>query len=1798
MGNVNVAGAAIAPATFPQLHLNENMKKDRPIKCTLLPMVMCLTLLGQTSARADLLAYEGFGYASATNLSGLEGGAGWNGPWTDIAGGGGVIADIGSLVSAANAPGGYDARSTGNSAFVNNGNRYGRFLDCSLGGTFGSHGFLDVNGHVGASGKVLYISFMQQGGTTVGNAFYEFEFHRGNLGDPGRIGGIGNDTGLANSINLRAPDSVNNLSLGVANTAVNFYVLKIVYNASGLDDIYVYRNPNAGTEGANTPTLTALSQADMSFDGISLAAFNSGATEAIDQIRVGESWADVIGGPPGFILQPGGFVAQVGDANSLSALALSDLPIHYQWYHGGSLVSGATNTTLVFSNIALADGGGYRLTASNSLGNVTSLVATVSLLSNTNYLLAYEGFNYPAGNNLTALNGGVGWSNSWLDVGGGGNGVVHSGSLIASANAAGGFDGRSTGNSALINTNNRYGRWLDCSTNGNLALFGLLDANGNIGADGTTIYLSFLQQSSSAATFYEFEFHRGNLGDPGRIAGIGNDFNSTTVNFRAPNSIQTPIAPGDTKVNLYVVRIDFKSGNDDVYLYRNPTGGAETNNDPLLTFSGVGDMSFNGIALAAYNNGVSVTHDEVRLGLTWGDVMGGPPTFVRQPTNQSLYMGQTALFTALAQSKNPISYQWFRGSNPWPGMTNSSLQIPNAQFPNASPYSLVASNSLGVATSSIVTLSVQTSGVSIPAQTLLAGVGSNLVISASYNGTQPVSFQWFKDGTSLAGATNLSYSVASAGNYDAGQYLLVASNSFGAVTSTVVNVCANLGGILAYEGFDYPIGAGELIGQSGGVGWSGVWANVVGGAISSSGSIISGSLRAGTNGPVGYDSHSRGNAALQPNSSRSGCFLDCSAAGNFAARGYIVGNGNIGAIGTTLYISFLQQPNSTSSYYEFELHRGDLGDAGRVAGIGNDVGDDHVHWRSEVPAGGTSTFADLGPGDTKVNFYVVRIDYRGGNDNVYVYRNPTGANESANMPVATMLGTGDMSFNGISFGAYENGLAVNHDELRLGATWTDVVGNAVSMLQLSKRMNGTSTIRVAASSNHAYDLQGAGAAGGAGAWTNIGTINVASTGVGNFVESNMPTAQRFYRAIAEPLVPSSNTTLADFDESNYGAWFTTGAAFGSGPSQGNLTNQDAVSGYLGSGLVNSFHNGDASTGTLTSPPFIITNHYLNFLIGGGNFPGQECMNLVVNGEIVRTATGLNTDNLMPVQWDVSAYLGQAAVLQILDASTATWGHILIDQIVMTDASLPNPAPPFVLTNNLLNLPVKNSSTMQRVTVSVGGNAVRDFNIKLADGIPDWWAFVDVSAFQGQTAVVTVNGVVPGSATLSSIVQTNGIIDGTNLYRETLRPQVHFSTKRGWLNDANGMVYSGGQYHLYYQHDPFNWDGSGQKYWGHAVSSDMVNWQELTEGIYSHTYGDDVWSGSAVIDSSNTGGFKSGTNDVIVASFYSTGRSECIAYSTNDGLNFIDYSNNPVVVNNGRDPHMFWYAPSNYWVMAVFDSDLGGVKFYTTPDFHQWTYRSGIAGFFECPDMFQLPVDGDTNNMLWELNDGSSGYMLGHFDGATFTPITSKLPGNSGSGFYASQTFTTMPSGDSRRVRIGWAIVYMANMPFNQMMFFPTELKLQTLSAGVRLCSTPIAEITNAFANVYSWTNLNVGPGFNPLSGIRGEIFDVRAEFTPGAAPTVTLVLGGVNITYSTSSQQITCNGITQPLAPINGTIKLEVITDRQSLELFGNSGQLYMPIGSTAYSPANNSLTLSSQGGTTLFNSLTVNKLNPIWPAN
>ena len=647
--------------------------------------------------------------------------------------------------------------------------------------------------------------------------------------------------------------------------------------------------------------------------------------------------------------------------------------------------------------------------------------------------------------------------------------------------------------------------------------------------------------------------------------------------------------------------------------------------------------------------------------------------------------------------------------------------------------------------------------------------------------------------------------------------------------------------------------------------------------------------------------------------------------------------------------------------------------------------------------------------------------------------------------------------------------------------------------------------------------------------------------------------------------------VADFEGKDYGEWKVEGEAFGPGPARGTLANQMEVSGFVGKGLVDSFYGGDGTTGRLTSPAFKIERKYVNFLIGAGMHPGKTCINLLLDGKVVRTATGPNdrpggTERLDWHTWDVAELAGKTVVIEIVDMETGGWGHINIDQIVQSDVKkgimVVDQKREIRIEDRYLSLPVKHGATKRRMSFIVDGKTQREFEIELAEGEADFWVFLDVSQWKGKEGTVKVDRLPADSRALAAVVQGDSIEGAENLYKEKLRPQFHFTSRRGWNNDPNGLVYHKGEYHLFYQHNPYGWDW-GNMHWGHAVSRDLVRWKELPIAIYPHEFGDWVFSGSAVVDQENTAGFKKGDEDVIVAAYTSTGRGEAIAHSNDRGRTFAEYEGNPVVKHSGRDPKLIWYEPGKHWVMAVYDEPAGkrGIAFHTSSDLKNWERRSFIEGYFECPEIFELAVDGDKNNRKWVVYGGDGNYAIGSFDGKTFTAESGKHQASYGNCFYASQTFNNIAAEDGRRIRIGWGTVATPGMPFNQMMNFPVELTLRTTEAGVRMFAMPVKEIEGIRWKKHEVKGRALRPGENALAGVSGELCDIACEIEVGQASEVGFNIRGVSVVYDAKGQKLICRDKSAPMKAVDGKIRLRMLVDRTSIEIFGNDGLVYMPMG-------------------------------------
>jgi fructan beta-fructosidase len=502
-------------------------------------------------------------------------------------------------------------------------------------------------------------------------------------------------------------------------------------------------------------------------------------------------------------------------------------------------------------------------------------------------------------------------------------------------------------------------------------------------------------------------------------------------------------------------------------------------------------------------------------------------------------------------------------------------------------------------------------------------------------------------------------------------------------------------------------------------------------------------------------------------------------------------------------------------------------------------------------------------------------------------------------------------------------------------------------------------------------------------------------------------------------------------------------------------------------------------------------------------------------------------------------------------------------------------------------PINGESLSRRVRLVENGQVLRSFTASL--GLPaQWWAHLDVSDWEGQTLTVSVEpdtsppvGYQPppgrgenetvNAALLASVRTSAEIWSLETLYKEPLRPAFHFSSKRGWINDPNGLIYHAGQYHLFFQHNPYglHW---GNMHWGHAVSTDLVHWRELPIALYPRGEDDFPYSGAGAVDHDNTSGWgKNGRPSLIIA-YYSTGRGECIAYSNDEGATWTEFSGNPVIKNE-RDPRLLWHAQTKLWVMVVYSERLDGksierrdgddlrpgtrqgIAFYTSPDLKSWQERSWIEGFVDCPDLFTLPLDGDANRMKWVVSCGPGYYRIGEFDGSRFIPQSSQLPAPTGASLlYAAQTFSNHPEGHV--VQVAWGAVDTVDAPFTQLMSFPTRLSLRTTSEGVRLCREPVQAIRSLRTHTY---DIPAGPLTSSpmLTQLTGEAWDIEAVIRVGTISTITLSIGGDEYVYDPASQMLSGPKGAMSIPLNDGRLLLRVLVDRTTVEIFGDRGQAY-----------------------------------------
>lgn len=502
---------------------------------------------------------------------------------------------------------------------------------------------------------------------------------------------------------------------------------------------------------------------------------------------------------------------------------------------------------------------------------------------------------------------------------------------------------------------------------------------------------------------------------------------------------------------------------------------------------------------------------------------------------------------------------------------------------------------------------------------------------------------------------------------------------------------------------------------------------------------------------------------------------------------------------------------------------------------------------------------------------------------------------------------------------------------------------------------------------------------------------------------------------------------------------------------------------------------------------------------------------------------------------------------------------------------------------------------------VGGKIVRSATGWKSDYLAA--ASWDVREFAGQTAQLRLVDEASGDwghINVAGIVQTDTPEqpppDTAPLYREALRPQFHFTARQwtmnrlnpgqreeGWINDLNGLIYYEGEYHLFAQ----RW----AKCWLHAVSKDLVHWTELEPAFWEESLGSGVQSGTCVIDYRNTSGLSHDPKNPPMIAFWSRfdNRAQCLSYSLDRGRTWKHYEKNPIMLVLERDPKVFWHEPAQHWVMMLYGERQYHI--FTSKNLLQWTNEHHpIPGSFECPDFFELPVDGNVKNKKWVLIQGNGNYSIGTFNGTEFKEETGRRPCDVGPHFYATQSWHNTDTGDGRRIQTAWMRgADFVDMPFSQMISFPCELTLRSTPDGLRLFRKPIRELASLHASESKWASRSLGRNQTLRLAPAGQLFHVEAEVSiPEGAR---LVFNSRGVTVVLTSKTVESGH--QP-ASVQGEIKkVNLLVDRTSVEAFVNDGE----ISSTRYAlPKSSGLSVKAEGANVTIQSITVHHLKSAWP--
>lgn len=513
----------------------------------------------------------------------------------------------------------------------------------------------------------------------------------------------------------------------------------------------------------------------------------------------------------------------------------------------------------------------------------------------------------------------------------------------------------------------------------------------------------------------------------------------------------------------------------------------------------------------------------------------------------------------------------------------------------------------------------------------------------------------------------------------------------------------------------------------------------------------------------------------------------------------------------------------------------------------------------------------------------------------------------------------------------------------------------------------------------------------------------------------------------------------------------------------------------------------------------------------------------------------------------------------------------------------------VVKNNYLIFPVNTLTADKHLTFKNADKTVYELDIKIDNFNPDFYAYIDVSRFIGQTLNISVN------PEMKLDFRTADEMDIDNLYNEALRPQIHFTVKNGWLNDPNGLIFLDGIYHMFYQYNPAE-NKWGNMHWGHAVSKDLVHWKEEKTALFPDDRGT-MFSGCAVLDENNLLGKNDGDRKAALLYYTTTFPfTQNISYSTDGFKTIEEYAENPIIpcIEHGnRDPKVIFCDELQCYIMALYlNDDIYCIL--KSDDLVNWNelQRLHLQGDNECPDIF--PLTDEQGKRKWAFIGANGRYLVGEFENCKFVPEQEIMPLQYGNTAYAAQTFSNIQ--DGRTIRMVWDKWDLPAFGFNGQMGIPVEMSLSKFENTYYVQAAPVKEIESIYKTAAHYENVEISSKNDFCSSLEDTSYIFKIKSNLNNCGKTDLQIFGKTISLNFQKNEIVIGKVSAPLSITGAKLDLTIIIDRCSIELFADNGKIYVAcLDADSFCDRNLPYFIMKTDNETVVESVEMYSLNSIW---